>query len=199
MKKLVIATQNRNKFKEMKEALTGIPWDILPAFDFPNVPDVLEDGLTLEENSLKKAREIALFTGLTSLADDTGLFVEALGGQPGIYAARFAGENCTYEDNVKKLLKLLVSTPDDRRNAYFKTVITLFSPNDSFDQVIGEVEGSIIREPRGNGGFGYDPIFLPSGCYKVFAEMSLEEKNWISHRGKAAQKAKELLEHKKGV
>ena len=183
----------------MKEALTGIPWDILPAFDFPNVPDVLEDGLTLEENSLKKAREIALFTGLTSLADDTGLFVEALGGQPGIYAARFAGENCTYEDNVKKLLKLLVSTPDDRRNAYFKTVITLFSPNDSFDQVIGEVEGSIIREPRGNGGFGYDPIFLPSGCYKVFAEMSLEEKNWISHRGKAAQKAKELLEHKKGV
>ncbi len=199
MKKLVIATQNRNKFKEMKEALTGIPWDILPAFDFPNVPDVLEDGLTLEENSLKKAREIALFTGLTSLADDTGLFVEALGGQPGIYAARFAGENCTYEDNVKKLLKLLVSTPDDRRNAYFKTVITLFSPNDSFDQVIGEVEGSIIREPRGNSGFGYDPIFLPSGYYKVFAEMSLEEKNWISHRGKAAQKAKELLEHKKGV
>jgi XTP/dITP diphosphohydrolase len=199
MKKLVIATQNRNKFKEMKEALQGVPWEILPAFDFPGTPDVAEDGKTLEENSLKKAREVSCFTGLPSLADDTGLFVEALGGQPGIYAARFAGANCTYEDNVKKLLRLLESKPDDCRNACFKTVITLFYPGNSFEQVIGEVEGSIVYEPRGNGGFGYDPIFLPSGYSKVFAEMALEEKNKISHRGKAVQKVRELLENKKGT
>lgn len=196
MKKLVIATRNPNKFKEMKDALAGISWDILPAFDFPNFPEVVEDGQTLEENSMKKAKETTIFSGLPSLADDTGLFVEALGGQPGIYAARFAGENCTYEDNVKKLLGLLVRTPNDHRNAYFKTVITIFYPGNSFAQVIGEVEGSITREPSGSSGFGYDPIFLPSGSLKVFAEMTLEEKNRISHRGKAIQKARELLDEK---
>lgn len=196
MKKLVIATQNRNKFGEMQEALAGIPWNIVPAFDFPGAPEVVEDGRTLEENSLKKAKEISLFTGLPSLADDTGLFVEALGGQPGIYAARFAGENCSYEDNVRKLLGLLTNTRDEDRKACFKTVITLFYPGNSFDQVIGEAEGAITREPRGKEGFGYDPIFLPSGYSKVFAEITLEEKNKISHRGKAIKKARALLENK---
>ncbi len=193
MKKLVIATQNQNKFKEMKEALAGIPWGLQPAFDFPGAPEVLEDGKTLEENSLKKAREVALFTGLPSLADDTGLFVDFIGGQPGIYAARFAGENCTYEDNVRKLLGLLEKAPDESRGAVFKTVITFFRPDGSFDQVAGEIGGTITRSARGEGGFGYDPIFLPAGHSKVFAEMTLDEKNRISHRGQAVQKAKELL------
>jgi XTP/dITP diphosphohydrolase len=194
MKKLVIATQNRNKFKEMKEALRGISWEILPAYDFPSIPEIVEDGKTLEENSLKKARETASFTGLTSLSDDTGLFVEALDGQPGIYAARFAGENCTYEDNVRKLLGLLENVSNDQRGAIFKTVISIFYPVGAFDQVVGEIEGSIVREKKGNGGFGYDPIFLPIGASKVFAEMTLMEKNQISHRGKALQKARSLLE-----
>jgi XTP/dITP diphosphohydrolase len=194
MKKLVIATQNRNKFKEVKEALRGISWEILPAYDFSGIPEVVEDGKTLEENSLKKARETASFTGLTSLSDDTGLFVEALDGQPGIYAARFAGENCTYEDNVRKLLDLLENVSNDQRGATFKTVISVFYPGGAFDQVVGEIEGSIAREKKGKGGFGYDPIFLPVGASKVFAEMTLMEKNQISHRGKALQKARSLLE-----
>jgi XTP/dITP diphosphohydrolase len=196
MKKLVIATHNREKFKEMKESLRESKWEILPAFDFPGIPEVIEDGATLEENSLKKAKEISQFTGLSSLADDTGLFVEVLDGRPGVYAARFAGENCTYADNVKKLLDLLKDTPDEKRKAVFKTVVTISYPNNKFDQVMGEVAGVITHLPRGNGGFGYDPVFLPDGFSKVFAEMTLIEKNLISHRGKAIQKARSLLEAK---
>ncbi len=193
MKKLVIATHNRDKFAEMKVALSGIGWDIIPAYDFLGVPEVIENGRTLEENSLKKALEISKFTQLPSLADDTGLFVDALQGAPGIYAARFAGENCTYLDNVNKLLFSLKDVPEKGRRAVFRTVITIFYPTDEMDQVVGEVEGSITLKPMGKDGFGYDPIFLPVGNKKVFAEMKLEEKNKISHRGKAVQKAKELL------
>lgn len=196
MRKLVIATHNRNKFREMAEALGGLDWEILPAFEFPGVPDVEEDGSTLEENSLKKAKVICEFTGYPALADDTGLFVEALNGRPGIYAARFAGENCSYEDNVQKMLGLMTSVPPFDRRATFKTIITLYSPDGQVRQVSGEVEGYITQEKRGTGGFGYDPIFLPTGETRVFAEMSLEEKNRMSHRGKAVQKARELLSPK---
>jgi len=193
MKKLVIATHNRNKFKEMSEALMGIGWEVLPAFEFAGVPDVVEDGATLEENSLKKATIISQFTGLPALADDTGLFVEALDGRPGIYAARFAGIDCTYEDNVRKLLEVMKGTPEGKRSAVFRTVITIVGPEMEVQQVVGEVEGVITAEARGKGGFGYDPVFLPAGQSRVFAEMSLEEKNKISHRGLAVQKAKHLL------
>jgi XTP/dITP diphosphohydrolase len=194
MKKLVIATHNRNKFKEMKEALAGVGWEVVPAFEFPGVPDVVEDGATLEENSLKKATVISQFTGLPAMADDTGLFVEALDGQPGIYAARFAGETCTYEDNVRKLLEMMKAIPGDKRMAHFRTVITLIGPGIEPCLVVGEVRGVITPEARGKDGFGYDPVFLPVGESRVFAEMSLEEKNRISHRGLAVQKARHLLE-----
>lgn len=193
MKKLIIATHNRNKFKEMRVALHGIGWELVPAFEFPGAPEVEEDGTTIEENSLKKARALAEFTGLTALSDDTGLFVDALGGRPGVYAARFAGENCTYADNVNKLLKMLEGVPEEKRKALFRTVITLYGPSKEYQQVSGEVHGTITREARGQGGFGYDPIFLPSGSSKVFAEMTLEDKNHISHRGRAVQKARQLL------
>ncbi len=193
MKKLVIATHNRSKFVEMKAALAGIGWEIIPAYDFPGVPDVIENGQTLEENSLKKAREIAEFTGFSSLADDTGLYVDALQGAPGIYAARFAGENCTYLDNVNKLLNSLKDVPENQRRAFFRTIITIFHHPAEKEQVLGEVEGSITLKAIGSEGFGYDPVFLPLGCTKVFAEMTLVEKNKISHRGRAIQKAKELL------
>ena len=193
MKQLVIATQNRNKFKEVKDALSGVGWEILPGYDFPGIPDVEEDGTTLEENSQKKARIVSSFTHLPAMSDDTGLFVEVLDGQPGIYAARFAGENCTYEENVRKLLDLLKNVPLDKRRALFRTVITIYYPDGRFEQVSGEAQGDITREARGEGGFGYDPIFQPSGSSKVFAEMTLGEKNKISHRGLAVQKARTLL------
>lgn len=193
MKPLVIATHNRNKFKEMKEALSGVGWEILPGFEFPGIPEVEEDGATLEENSLKKARIVSGFTRLPALSDDTGLFVDALDGKPGIYAARFAGENCTYEDNVRKMLGLLEGVAEAKRTALFRTVVTLYYPDGQFKQVAGEVHGSITTGVKGSGGFGYDPIFLPLGFSKVFAEMTLVEKNKISHRGLAVQKARELL------
>ena len=193
MKKLVIATQNQDKFREMREVLEGLDWEILPAFEFPGAPEVVEDGETLEENSLKKAKVLCEFTGLPALADDTGLFVEALGGQPGIYAARFAGKNATYADNVNKTLALMMNVPKENRKALFKTVITIYYPDKKENQVSGEVHGVIVEKSRGSVGFGYDPIFLPRGQSRVFAEMSLEEKNLISHRGKAVRKAREIL------
>jgi XTP/dITP diphosphohydrolase len=194
MKKLVIATQNLNKFKEMKDALGGLAWEIVPALDFPGFPEVIEDGQTLEENSLKKAESLSRFSGLSALADDTGLFVEALGGQPGVHSARFAGPNGNDIENVRKLLELLKDIPPDRRQAYFKTIITLFHPDRPFQQAAGEIKGFITKEQRGSNGFGYDPVFQPSGYDKVFAEMNLEEKNTISHRGIAIRYAKRLLE-----
>lgn len=193
MKQLVIATHNRDKFREMSEALSGIGWEILPAFGFPGVPEVVEDGTTLEENSAKKASEISRFTGLAALSDDTGLFVDALQGAPGIYAARYAGEGCSYADNVQKLLGALQGVPRDQRRAVFRTVVTIHYPNGSRDQVSGEVEGTILGAVRGSQGFGYDPVFQPKGLSKVFAEMSVEEKNRISHRGLAVAKARTLL------
>lgn len=193
MKKLVLATHNRDKFKEMKQALDGLGWDIQAAFDFPGVPEVVEDGTTLEENSLKKAKEISDFTGLATLSDDTGLFIDALNGQPGIYAARFAGEKCTYSDNVHKVMRLMEKVPLSARRAVFRTVITVYDPVRGARQVLGEVEGKITESVQGAGGFGYDPIFMPEGFSKVFALMTLEEKNQVSHRGRALQKARQLL------
>jgi len=193
MRKLVLATRNRDKFKEMVAALSGTGWELLPAFEFPGAPEVVEDGATLEENSLKKAEALRVFTGLPSLSDDTGLFVQALGGAPGIFAARYAGEGCSYSDNVNKLLSEMRDVPEGKRMATFRTVISLSLGEGAFRQVLGEVHGRIVEAARGAGGFGYDPIFLPEGSGRVFAEMTLDEKNGISHRGKALQKANQLL------
>jgi XTP/dITP diphosphohydrolase len=193
MKKLVIATHNRDKFREMKKALGDLGWEIVPAFDFPGVPEVVEDGETLEENSLKKAKELSDFTGLPALSDDTGLFIDALNGQPGIFAARFAGENCTYQDNVQKVLTLMKDIEPTARRATFRTIITLYDSERNVKQVSGEVVGTITQTIHGVDGFGYDPIFMPEGLSKTFAEMTLDEKNQISHRGRALQKARQLL------
>jgi XTP/dITP diphosphohydrolase len=193
LKRLVIATHNRDKFKEMKKALEGLSWEIIAAFDFSGVPDVIEDGETLEENSLKKAKELSVFTGLPTLSDDTGLFIEFLNGQPGIYAARFAGEKCTYEDNVRKGLSLMTGGIKASRKAIFRTIITIYDPQNGVKQVSGEVAGMITETVHGVGGFGYDPIFMPEGFSKTFSEMTLDEKNKISHRGRALQKARQLL------
>jgi XTP/dITP diphosphohydrolase len=194
MRKLVIATGNRNKFKELRESLEGLGWELVPAFDFPGAPDVVEDGNTLEENAAKKARTLCGFTGLPALADDTGLFVKALDGRPGIYAARYAGEGCSYEDNVRKLLGEMRNAGKGERAALFRTVIALAEPEKPVRTVSGEVQGVITLEASGTGGFGYDPVFQPEGENRVFAQMSLEEKNRISHRGRAVREARKLLE-----
>jgi XTP/dITP diphosphohydrolase len=195
MKNLIIATRNQNKFKEMEKALSGLGWFLKGAFEFHELPEIPEDGRTLEENSFKKAKVISGLTRLPALADDTGLFVDVLRGQPGIYSARFAGENCTYDDNVKKLLEMLKNVEIGKRTAIFRTVITIYYPEKTMEQVTGEIAGIIATEPLGNQGFGYDPVFIPVGFSKAFAEMSLEEKNMISHRGLALQKARGLLKN----
>jgi XTP/dITP diphosphohydrolase len=193
MKKLVVATHNRDKFTELKRELEGLGLEILPAFDFAGIPDVIEDGKSLEENSLKKAKEISNFTMLPTLADDTGLFVEALNGQPGIYAARFAGEKCTYADNVRKMLDMMRGVEAGKRQAAFRTIITLYFPGEAPQVFEGRVEGVISGEERPGRAFGYDPIFLPEGSSRAFSEMDMDEKNAISHRGRAVQKAKVFL------
>ena len=187
MKKIVLASRNQNKIEELRAILEPLDIELLAAPDFPELEEVEEDGDTLEYNALKKARYVHQVTGLPSLADDTGLEVDALDGRPGVYSARFAGENVTYQQNVDKLLHLLKSWPNiGDRKARFRTVIAFIE--DHNEHVFeGRCEGHITPDQRGTGGFGYDPVFLPDGFEQTFAELSLETKNQISHRGRAVQ------------
>jgi len=190
---LVVATRNKDKVREIKELLSDLKVRVLTYEDFPNFPSVVEDGKSLKENALKKARAIAKFTGKLTLADDSGLEVEALGAAPGVFSSRFAGENATYEDNNQKLLSLLKGVPPEKRGAAFRCVIAIIDPEGREVVVEGVCRGRITEKPRGKGGFGYDPVFEPEGSERTFAQMSLEEKNRISHRAKALKKAKEVL------
>jgi XTP/dITP diphosphohydrolase len=185
--RLLLATHNRNKIKELKEALKDSGNEILSLDDFPDLPEVIEDGDTLEHNSLKKAKEIFVHSGITTLADDTGLEVEYLNGEPGVFAARWAGEGCSYKDNCDKMLRELKGVPNDKRKAVFRCVITLYG-NGILKTSVGELKGRIIEESRGTDGFGYDPVFIPDGYDITLAEMPLSEKNKISHRGLAVKK-----------
>lgn len=194
-KELVLATRNEDKIREIKEILKNLNLRILTYRDFPSFPRVKEDGKTLEENALKKAREVARVCGKVSLADDSGLEVEALEGKPGIFSSRFAGEGCTYEDNTRKLLKLMEKISPEKRGATFRCVICISDPEGKCILLEGKCKGKITLKPRGKGGFGYDPVFLPQGQRLTFAEMSPEEKNRISHRARALKKAKEILKN----
>ena len=186
-RKLVLATHNSHKQTEMSTLLVPMGISIVGLDDFPQIGDIEETGTTLLENSLIKARTVYQITGLPSLADDTGLEVDALGGAPGVYSARFAGENPTYEDNVNKLLSKLDGVSAEKRTARFRTVIAFVDDKtELFTE--GIIEGLITVEPHGHGGFGYDPIFLPETESKTFSEMSQERKNQISHRGRALAK-----------
>ena len=162
--------------------------------EFDGAPEVVEDGSTYEENALKKARSAAAFTGKPSLADDTGLEVEALDGRPGIHAARFAGEQCSFRDNITKLLTVLKGVPRERRGARFVCVLAFVAPDGREDLVRGELDGRITEEPAGIGGFGYDPVFFSPEAGKTLAELSPEEKNRISHRRRAVNRARVLLQ-----
>jgi XTP/dITP diphosphohydrolase len=192
--KLALATNNKDKIREIRNLLDGMGIEILTSADFSIFPDIEETGDTLEENAIIKAEGIYKVTGLPSLADDSGLEVDYLNGAPGIYSSRYAGPGCTYDDNNRKLLKELTGVPKEKRTARFRCVIAIcFRENDT--QVVeGQAEGYITEKKSiATGGFGYDPVFFYPPLGKTFAELSLEEKNEVSHRGKALMKAKELL------
>ncbi len=192
MKKFVLATKNPNKTNEFRAMLIPLGFSVMNAIDFPELPDVIEDGETLTENALKKARTLAKITGKPALADDTGLLVEVLNGAPGVYSARYAGEKATYQDNVIKLLSELASKGEFPHKAHFETVLALVDGKDEF-LFKGICEGHIIGEQRGEKGFGYDPVFMPLGFNETFAELGSKQKNEISHRGKALKNFLEWL------
>ena len=190
---LVLATQNKDKIREIKHLLEDLPVTIMTCDDFLDFPDIEETGTTLEENAILKARGIAEFTGHAALADDSGLEVDALDGAPGVYSSRFAGPGCTYDDNNRKLLKELESVPEEKRTARFRTVIAVAWDESNIETVEGRAEGVITESKTGGDGFGYDPVFFYPPAGKTFAEMTLEEKNKVSHRGLALVKAVKLL------
>ena len=190
---LVLATRNRHKIEELVALLSGLGITIHTLDEFPDAPDVVEDGGTCEANAVKKARAIAEFTGLPAVADDTGLEVDALDGRPGVYAARYAGEGATYEDNCRKLLQELSGVPHERRTARFLTVAAIALPSGEVRVAQGTLAGVIAEEASGTLGFGYDPVFLIPELGKTLAQLSANEKNRISHRAKAFAQAKDLL------
>ena len=193
--KIVIATRNRHKAVELQTLLHGAGYDAvqLDEIDPDNIiPEVEETGTTFKENALLKAHAIAKATGLPAIGDDTGLEVDALGGAPGIFSARYSGENCTYEDNVKKLLRELSDVADDRRTARFKTV-AVYVHKETELSAEGVVEGVITEKEEGVGGFGYDPVFSVLDMKKTYAQLADEEKNRVSHRGKAIRSLIEKL------
>lgn len=189
----MVATGNRHKVEEIRAMLADLPVAVRSLAEFPGAPEVVEDGATYRENALKKAWSAAKFTGKPALADDTGLEVDALGGQPGLYAARFAGAGCTFQDNVRKLLLLLEGVPSPQREARFVCVIALVDPNGREQVVEGELCGRITESQAGSGGFGYDPVFYVSEVGKTLAELTAEEKNRISHRRRALDKARAII------
>lgn len=191
--KLILATRNVHKIGELSAMLSDLNVEILSFRDFPDLPEVVEDGETLEDNAIKKAREVSDATGLPALADDTGLEVAALGGAPGVISARYAGEACSYDDNNRKLVHELEGVPDEERKAAFRCVVALATPSGEVTTVEGRTDGVILQKPRGDMGFGYDPLFLPNGHTLSYAEMSQDEKNTVSHRGRALEKARELI------
>ncbi len=192
MKRLVLATYNPHKIQEIKAIVEDLGLEILTATDFPVIPPLHEDGSTLEENALKKARIVFQATKLPALADDSGLEVFYLAKRPGVLSARYAGSQATYADNNKKLLNELKGVPPRRRNAQFRCVIA-FVTEKGEQAIEGLTEGRIIEAPRGSSGFGYDPIFQPTGYEQTYAEMSSELKNRISHRARALERVNPLL------
>ncbi|MFW5790304.1 MAG: XTP/dITP diphosphatase [Bacillota bacterium] len=196
MKKLLISTGNKDKIIEIRAEYQDLEYEIISPEQIGLNLDVEETGSTLEENALLKARAGAEASNLLTLADDTGLEVDALDGRPGIYSARFAGEEATYEDNNQKLLKLLNDYPEEARTACFVTVAALVDPATGREETVrGICRGRIISEFRGDNGFGYDPIFYLPEKDKTFAELTTAEKNRISHRANALKKMKKILDN----
>jgi XTP/dITP diphosphohydrolase len=212
--KLVLATRNRDKAREIVDLFAGVEVEVLTLEDFPPFPPTAEDETTLEGNAIKKAREAREHTGLSALADDTGLEVDALDGAPGVRAGRYAGEGATYEENCAKLLRVMADVAPERRGARFRTVLALAlgaaeaarlerylswhpesGPRGEVDTLVSEgiLHGTITTARRGAGGFGYDPLFVEAESKKTLAEMTLAEKNRTSHRYRALLEMREML------
>lgn len=194
MKQLVVATRNKGKILEINALLAGVVDQVSSAADFSGFPETVEDGATFEENALKKAREAARFSGQPALADDSGLVVDALNGRPGVYSARFAGDDADDSANNARLLDECRDVVDEHRQAAFVCVLAFVTPEGVERIFTGKVSGRILRVPRGEGGFGYDPLFLVDGFGRSMAELELAEKNAVSHRAQAFMKFREYLE-----
>ncbi len=193
MRKLVVATRNAGKLREIRAILAPLSLEILSLGDFPEIPDVVEDGATFRENAMKKAKDAARRTGERAVGDDSGLIIDALQGRPGVYSSRYAGEKASDEDRCRKVLAEMAAVPDGSRQAAFVCVIALAEPGGETEVVEGECRGEIAFSLRGSEGFGYDPIFFLPEYGKTMAEVPLQLKNRISHRGKALEKLKALL------
>jgi XTP/dITP diphosphohydrolase len=183
---IFLASGNPHKIEELQQLFNEMGIELKSTLDYPDAEEVVEDRPDLEGNAIKKARHWFEKTGLPSLADDTGLEVDVLNGEPGVYSARYAGEHASYEENTQKLLKEMGGVAD--RTAQFRTVIAFIDEAAKEHMFEGACRGKIISEKRGEKGFGYDPVFVPEGYDQTFAELSNEEKNKISHRGLAIQK-----------
>jgi XTP/dITP diphosphohydrolase len=193
MRALLLATTNRHKLEEYSAIFSDIRFELLSLYDVRLDINVEETGTTFAENAVLKAQTYAQATGLLSLADDSGLEIDALGGAPGVYSARFAGVNTSYEERFRLIEQQLQGLPMEQRTARFRCSIALAEPSGYYRVVEGVIEGQIAESPRGDHGFGYDPIFLVPELGKTTAELTPDQKNRISHRGRAAQKARILL------
>ncbi len=191
--KLLVATTNLKKLEELRDVLKNLDVEIVSLKDFSSIKVVEENGKTFEENAKLKAVGYASQTRLLTLGEDSGLCCEALDGAPGIYSARFSGERGNDASNNEKLLRLLTDIPEENRTAYYESAIALAAPEKLIGVVRGQVHGFIIKEHRGSGGFGYDPLFYYPNFKKTFAEIPLEQKTSVSHRGQALEKFKLLL------
>ena len=193
MKELVLASGNKGKMAEFQRLLEGLDVQIHSMKEYPEIGEIVEDGSTFAENALIKARAVCKATGKPAMADDSGLAVDALNGAPGIYSARFAGEQRSDADNNAKVLQLLEGVEDSKRTARFFCVIAIVLPDGREYTAEGTCEGTILHALQGEGGFGYDPLFYVESLDKTFAELTMEEKNRISHRGHANRKAVEII------
>jgi len=189
--KLVFASTNEGKIKEVCDIFSDTGITIIPMKELGSIPEIEEDGLTFEDNAFKKAKIVFQKFGLPTIADDSGLSIEQLGGRPGVLSARYAGEGCSYSDNNEKVLKELSGLPEPHK-AQFITMAIYYNGR-AVQRAVGKLPGKIIHEFRGSNGFGYDPIFVPDGYDITLAEMTLEGKNRISHRAKAFNELKEIL------
>ncbi|MBM3860002.1 MAG: RdgB/HAM1 family non-canonical purine NTP pyrophosphatase [Verrucomicrobia bacterium] len=190
---LLIATRNRDKLKEIAAILADLDLEVVSLADRKGLKEVVEDAPTVRDNAIKKAVETAKAAKMLTLADDTGLEVDALNGEPGVRSARYASEKASYHENNKKLLAALRGVQLEKRTAAFRCVVAIADENGLVDAVEGICNGLIIEDERGGGGFGYDPLFIPDGQVKTFGELSPDVKNRISHRAKALQKAWAVL------
>ncbi len=194
MPTLIVATKNQGKLREIKELLKELPLEIVSLADYPDLPEIVEDGKTFRANALKKAVTISRHTRTLVLGEDSGLEVEALGFKPGIYSARFAGEHADDQKNNRKLLEVLKKIPFKKRGARYRCVAALTDGENVIGTVFGCCEGHIALKPRGHNGFGYDPLFVVPEFHKTFGELPPEVKERLSHRGQAMKKMKKLLE-----